>query len=273
MESLQGKVAVVTGGGNGIGRGLVLAMADAGADVVVADIDEGAAKVVADEASERGVRTLAVGTDVADAASVEALAETAFSQLGAVHVVCNNAGVLLMAQIRDLIVEDWRWLFSINVMGVVHGVHAFLPRLLEQGQPAHIVNTASVAALGSGGVYGASKAAVLSISESLHAELASVGVGVSVLCPANISSRINSSQRNRPPEFGRKVDEPFAEIVDFGLDPLHVGRRAVKAVLEDELYVFVFPEGWEQHLKPGAEARFEAILRAVDSGGVPEGST
>jgi short-subunit dehydrogenase len=112
-------------------------------------------------------------------------------------------------------------------------------------------------------------AAVLAISESLRTDLQQYGIGVSVLLPANISSRILGAQRNRPAEFGRKADEPFGtDVTDFGLDPIHVGKRAVEAVLSDEMYVFVFPDGWQEYLRPGAEKRFAAILDAIDRGGV-----
>ena len=168
-------------------------------------------------------RSLAVHTDVSDPESVQLLADRAYAEFGAIHVLCNNAGVLLMVPVSDLIVDDWRWVFSVNVMGVVNGVHAFLPRMLASGEPAHIVNTSSVAGVVGGGPYGASKSAVLAISEGLREELAPLGIGVSVLCPASISSRINSSQRNRPPSFGRKAPEPFAHVVDFGIDPMQVG--------------------------------------------------
>jgi NAD(P)-dependent dehydrogenase (short-subunit alcohol dehydrogenase family) len=265
MDSLAGRNAVITGGGSGIGRGLVLELARAGANVVVADIEADAAGAVAEEASAIGVNALPIATDVSDISSVQALADRAFAELGQVHVLCNNAGVLLMAPVQDLIVDDWTWLFSVNVMGVVHGIHSFLPRMREQGE-GHIVNTSSVAAFGGGGVYGASKAAVLSISETLHDELRDHGIGVTVLCPAAISSRINSSQRNRPAATGRKLPEPFAGIVDFGLDPAHVGRRAVQAIQNDDLYVFIYPQGWTGRIKAPADERFARIGAAMEKG-------
>jgi NAD(P)-dependent dehydrogenase (short-subunit alcohol dehydrogenase family) len=268
MENVAGKTAVVTGGGSGIGRALALALAEAGANVVVADIEEEAALAVAEEVRATGVGAVAVRTDVSDFAAVQALADASYEAFGAVHILCNNAGVLIMARLIDGIPEDATWITSVNVMGVIHGVHAFLPRMLEQGEPGHILNTASVAGFGGGGVYGMTKAAVVSISESLRSELEEAGIGVTVLCPANISSRINSAQRNRPEAFGRKAPEPFAEIVDFGLDPMLVGRRAVEGIRANELYVFTFPVGWEAMLAPKTEERFTAILAALDKGGL-----
>jgi NAD(P)-dependent dehydrogenase (short-subunit alcohol dehydrogenase family) len=268
MENVAGKTAVVTGGGSGIGRALALSLAEAGANVVVADIEEDAAQRVADEVEALGVGALAVRTDVADFAAVQALADGSYERFGAVHILCNNAGVLIMARLIDGIPQDAAWVLSVNVMGVIHGVHAFVPRMTAQGEPGHILNTASVAGFGGGGVYGMSKAAVVSISETLREELADAGIGVSVLCPANISSRINDSERNRPPTMGRNAPQPFAEIVDFGLDPMLVGKRAVEAIRANELYVFTFPVGWEAMLAPRAEERFTNVLAALDKGGL-----
>jgi NAD(P)-dependent dehydrogenase (short-subunit alcohol dehydrogenase family) len=268
---LEGRTAVVTGGGSGIGRALVLALASSGCNLVVADIEEDAASAVAEEALAAGAKAIAVRTDVADRASVDELADRAFAELGAVHVLCNNAGVLIMTPVLDCIVEDWEWLLGVNVMGVVHGVHAFVPRMIEQGEPGHIVNTSSVAGFGGGGIYGTSKAAIVALSESLRTELEPKDIGVSVLCPANISSRILGAQRNRPERFGRLAFEPFGrDLVDYGLDPKHVADRTVDAIRANELYVFAFPDGWEQRLKPSSEERFAKILDAIDKGGITE---
>ena len=273
ITDLRGKTAVVTGGGSGIGRGLVRAFVEVGMNVVVADIEEDAAQTVAKEAESEGVQALAVRTDVADYSAVQDLADRSFERFGAVHVVCNNAGVFIMGPILDMIVEDWSWIFSVNVMGVIHGIHAFLPRMREQGE-GHFVNTSSVAGLGGGnggGVYGASKATVLNISESLNGELEPLGLGCSVLMPANISSRILGAQRNRPAQFGREAPEPLGrDVTDFGIDPIHVGRKARDAVQAGTLYVPVYPEGWQEHLKPGVEKRCQELMASLDTGGITE---
>lgn len=272
MRDLAGKAAVVTGGGSGIGRALVMALAAEGTHVVVADIDERAAGSVAREAEASGVRSLAVVTDVTDAASVNALADRAYAEFGAVDILCNNAGVLLFGSLTETVPEDWQWVFAVNVMGVVHGILSFVPRMTAQGRPAHIVNTASVAALGGGkdgGVYSASKNAVLAISESLRLELEEQGIGVTALCPASIRSRILDAQRNRPASMGRRAAEPFGTDVEFGIDAMHVGRRAVQAIRDNELYVFVMPEGWAGRTRDAARARSDAILNAIGNGEVP----
>ncbi|MEX0875806.1 MAG: SDR family NAD(P)-dependent oxidoreductase [Actinomycetota bacterium] len=271
MQDLAGKTAVVTGGGSGIGRALVLALAREGCNTVVADIELDAAQAVAEEASAFGVRAITKRTDVADFASVTNLADAAFDEFGTVHILCNNAGVLILGTLGTAIPHDWSWVFSVNVMGVVHGVHAFLPRLIEQGQPAHIVNTASVAALGAGGIYGASKAAVVSISETLHEELGASGIGVSVLCPANVNSRILDAQRNRPENFGRKAFEPFGtEVTNFGFEPNHVAERAIEAIRNEDLYVFIVPESWKERMTTKTKDRMSDLLAAISKGGVPE---
>jgi NAD(P)-dependent dehydrogenase (short-subunit alcohol dehydrogenase family) len=268
VDSLRGRTAVVTGGGSGIGRGLVMALAAEGANVVVADIEADAAEAVATEAAGHGVAAVPIRTDVSNPDSVQSLADQSYAAFGVIDVLCNNAGVLLMSPVQELMVDDWQWVFSVNLMGVVHGIHAFLPRMLASGKGGHVVNTASVAAVSGGGPYSASKSAVLAISEGLHEEFASAGIGVTVLLPANISSRITSSQRNRPSQFGRKAPEPFAGTFDFGIDPIHVGQRAVAAIKANELYTFVFPAGWEERLRPSVEQRFARILAALDQGGV-----
>jgi NAD(P)-dependent dehydrogenase (short-subunit alcohol dehydrogenase family) len=273
MEEMAGKVAVVTGGGSGIGEGLVEALSDEGMHVVVADIEEEEAARVARGASAKGVRALAVRTDVADASAVRALADTVFSEFGATHVLCNNAGVLLMGPISDKRLEDWQWVFSVNVFGVVHGLDAFLPRMKAQGGPAHVVNTSSATALGGEGVYGASKAAVFAISQSLRQELEPEGIGVSVLCPAYVNSRILAAQRNRPAVFGARANEPMGTAtVTTGLPSISVGRAAVEAIRENRLYVFTLPESMRKRIQPSAEERFEEILAAIERGAEPDAS-
>jgi NAD(P)-dependent dehydrogenase (short-subunit alcohol dehydrogenase family) len=273
VRDLTNTVAVVTGGGSGIGRALARALAEVGADVAVADIDAGAARDVAREVELLGVRALAVEVDVADRGSVDALAARVTSTLGPTEVLCNNAGVFVMGPITEMVVDDWAWIISVNVMGVVHGVHAFLPTMLERGA-GHILNTSSVAGLGGGAgsaVYSMSKCAVLSITESLHAELVPKGIGVTALCPGNVSSRILGAQRNRPARYGRAADEPFGrDLVDFGMDPVHVARRAVQGIQAGDLYVFAYPAAWGERIRPNTERRFSTILEAVGAGAVDE---
>ena len=144
MEHLADRVAVVTGGGSGIGEALALACADAGMHVAVADIEADAVERVAEQVRARGRNALSAATDVADRAAVEELAARTWEELGGCHLLCNNAGVMLMGTLDQRSDADWEWILSVNLKGVINGVQAFVPRLLEQGGPAHIVNTASV---------------------------------------------------------------------------------------------------------------------------------
>ena len=192
MNDLAGKVAVVTGGGSGIGRGIAQALADEGTHVVIADIEDSPAATVAQELRQKGVRAIPVHTDVADPASLELLAARAYDEFGAVHILCNNAGVFIGGPLADTAPEEWAWLIAVNVMGVVYGVRAFLPRMRAQGAAAHIVNTGSISGLyptPNQGAYTATKYAVVGYSERLRAELEPEGIGVSVLWPSGVARR------------------------------------------------------------------------------------
>jgi NAD(P)-dependent dehydrogenase (short-subunit alcohol dehydrogenase family) len=268
MDDLAGRTAVVTGGASGIGRAIVLELARAGMNVAVADIELTPARDVADEAEAHGVRAIAVHTDVADFTSVQALADAAYAAFGAVHVLCNNAGVLVFGDLQDLKIEDWNWLLGVNVFGVLHGIYAFLPRMLAAGEPGHIVNTASIAALSGDGIYGVSKAAILNITETLRRDLEDTPIGVTALCPGMLRTKIVASQRNRPSAMGEKAHEPFgSEPVAFGLDPAHCGRRVRDAILANELYAFAgIPEDAVTSLAEGPVPRAQALVDALAAG-------
>jgi NAD(P)-dependent dehydrogenase (short-subunit alcohol dehydrogenase family) len=266
-----GRVAVVTGGGSGIGRALAEALAAAGSAVVVADLDLTAAEAVADEIRSNGGRADAVTVDVADAASVDELAAGVIGRHGRVDVLCNNAGVSTFNLIEDQTLDDWRWVLSVNLWGVIHGVHSFLPILRRQGTPAHIVNTASIAGLLSGvafiGPYSATKVAVVSISETLVKEFAIAGlpIGVSVLCPSSVDTRVMESERSRPRSLGVEHRTETAETVRLGirasftgptgLPPALVAQRVIDAIREDRFWIITHPGE-----RPAVEERFTAAL-------------
>src|SRR5579859_5082689 len=208
MQELHGRIAVVTGGGSGIGRALAHAFAGEGMHVIVADIEPDAAETVASELRSRSqdVRALAVHTDVGDPASLQALAARAEHEFGHVNVLCNNAGVYLAGSLAEATREQWAWLLAVNLFGVIEGVRAFLPLLRRAGAgEAQIVNTASGAGLSAApgiGVYTTTKYAVVGFSESLRRDLAPEGIGVSVLCPGGVNTRIFDAARNRQAQFG-----------------------------------------------------------------------
>jgi NAD(P)-dependent dehydrogenase (short-subunit alcohol dehydrogenase family) len=201
MEEFQDRVAVVTGGASGIGRAMAERFAAAGMRVVLADVEDTALVSAVDELAATGATVIGVRADVSVAADVDAVRDRALDEFGAVHVVCNNAGVG-GGGIVDAPLALWDWVLGVNLFGVIHGVHTFLPLLLEQDE-GHIVNTASLAGLGGVGglgVYCTSKFAVVGLSESLHYDLAARGsaVGVSVLCPGFVQTQIGNSARNAP---------------------------------------------------------------------------
>ena len=216
MDLTGESVAVVTGAASGIGAALAQSFAAAGCAIALADVDADSLAAVA-----QGIDAdvLAVVTDVSDAAAVESLAEEAFARFGGVDVLCNNAGVSTFNPVIAQTLDDWRWVLGVNLWGVIHGVHTFLPRLLAQGRPAHIVNTSSLAGLASGlpqlGPYNVSKVGVVALSETLRMELAMSGapIGVSVLCPGSTGTRILESERNRPAHLGREVREAEGEAL------------------------------------------------------------
>ncbi len=264
MDDLGGKVAVVTGAASGIGRGIALRLAAAGMKVVAADIDEHGAAATCSEIASRGGRALAVRTDVSDPASVESLAGTTLHEMGGVHVVCNNAGVAVGGSVLEATGADWRWLFSVNLGGVVNGCRAFVPRMIEQGQGGHVVNTASMGGVLSGGglgVYCTTKFAIVAFSEALRMEIEPHGIGVSILYPGAYRTQLADAARNRPAELGTPAGstDGLRAMLEPGDDPVLAGDHVLRAILENAPHVFTHPE-----YRPLVAARFEQILAAFD---------
>jgi NAD(P)-dependent dehydrogenase (short-subunit alcohol dehydrogenase family) len=252
VRELRDKVAVVTGAGSGIGRGLACRFASEEMHVVAADVEHSALDETVDLVRGTGGArdVVAVPTDVSDARQVESLAATTYERFGAAHVVCNNAGVFqggLLWQRND---ADWEWILGVNVYGIIHGIRSFVPRMLEQGTEGHVVNTASIAGVVTAaysGPYNTSKFAAVALSESLAHDLRAVGapIGVSVLCPSAVNTRIGESTRNRPSPAATEAEAPDAHFVEqalrdltsAGLDPVEVAAVVVDAIRSDHFYI------------------------------------
>jgi NAD(P)-dependent dehydrogenase (short-subunit alcohol dehydrogenase family) len=265
MENLTGKTAVVTGGASGIGRALCLAFAGEGANVVVADIDEAGMEETARGVKKAGTKALTVKTDVTKLASVQALAERAWNEMRGVHVVCNNAGVAVHGGLESATHRDWEWVLNVNLWGVIHGVESFVPRMIAQKEPGHIVNTASMAGLIASqglGVYNTSKYAVVGLSETLQKDLRQYDIGVSVLCPMGVSTKIRTSERNRPTDLqnakGPEENDWF-RLIGHYLEPEDVAGRVLRAVKANRLYVITHEEAREP-----LRRRFERMDKAFE---------
>jgi NAD(P)-dependent dehydrogenase (short-subunit alcohol dehydrogenase family) len=273
MKELRGRTAFVTGGASGIGLALAHAFGAEGMRVAIADIEKSALLAAREQLGAAGVDVLELELDVADAKAVEQAAQRVEQTFGRVHVVCNNAGVATGGPLEQATLDDWNWVVSVNLMGVVHGVTSFLPRLRAHGEGGHIVNTASIAGFLTFpglGIYTATKRAVVGLSEALHAELAGSGIGVSVLCPGFVRTRIMESTRNRPARHGAPLppasstgglaETGAAVLALHGADPASIAARVVEAVKREELYVFTHPE-----LRDATAARFATVLEGFGS--------
>ena len=270
MKQFRDRVAVVTGGASGIGRAMALRFAREGMSIVLADIEPAALDRTKAEFEALGAKVLAVQTDVSRAQDVEALAEQTLRHFGAVHVVCNNAGVAPGGVVWEHTVKDWEWALGVNVWGVIHGVRVFTPILLRQRTEGHIVNTASVAGLLSlpgMGLYCVTKHAVVTLTESLHHDLAqhSDQVRCSLLCPAYVPTRISDSERNRPKELDDarpKSDEDLAReaalrhAVQSGRISAEQVADAVYEAVRDERF-YILPH---RKIKGAIETRLQDIL-------------
>ncbi len=275
MYQLAGKTAFITGGASGIGLALGRAFAQARMKVMLADIEAAALEAAVKDLSKDGADVRGVVCDVADPISVERAADACYEAFGNVHVVCNNAGVGGGSGIDHISLDTWRWVLDVNLMGVLHGIRTFLPHIRAHGEGGHIVNTASMAGMNSGlgfSAYSASKFAVVNISEGLAKQLAPLGIGVTVLCPGYVRTRIWESNRNRQERYGppERPDPAspaglfaaqLAELGRAGLDPSDVAAQVLTAISENELYVFPHHSSqWRAEL----EERFDAILAAMD---------
>lgn len=240
MEHLDGKVAVITGAGSGIGAAVARACASAGMTVAVTDVDADRARSVADEIADAGGRSLGVQVDVTDADQVSALADQVLASFGGCHLLHNNAGIFPVGYAWEHPAEEWRRVVDVNLLGVVNGVNAFVPSLLEQDGEAHIVNTASADALRYGpstALYKATKFAVLGFTETLRLELAPHGIGVSALCPAGVATNLFDTM------FGTAEAPRSADLVFERLAALEVTEEAHRTIITPEQVAELVLEG------------------------------
>lgn len=273
MNELRDKVAVITGAASGIGRALAERCAQEGMKIVLADVEEPALARAAAELSAAGASVLAVCTDVSKAEDVEALARKALDAFGAVHLLCNNAGVGAGGTIWESTLADWQWVLGVNLWGVIHGVRVFVPIMLAQDTECHVVNTASVAGLLAyhpSATYHVTKHAVVALSEHLHHSLAERGakIKVSVLCPGWVNTQIMDSARNRPPALqnapgvemttpeGEAVEAEMRRAAEAGLSAQAVAEQVFAAIRAEQLFILTHPE-----LNQYIQQRAESILQ------------
>lgn len=270
MQDLKGKVAVITGGAEGIGKAIAVAAAAEGMKLVLADIDASKLDKTVTEFAANGTEVIGIKTDVSKYEQVEALAQAAFERFGNVHLLVNNAGVAVAKSAWETTQQDWDWVMGVNLYGVTNGLRAFIPTMLAKGEEGHIVNTASVAGLISEpalAAYNVSKFGVVTLSEGLHHDLTlrKSNIKVSVLCPAWVKTRIAESERNR--DEGDRCDvsklDPISlktgmsvmKAVQNGIPPEKVADDVIAAVKAGQFYILTHP-----HSKAGVQIRMEDII-------------
>jgi NAD(P)-dependent dehydrogenase (short-subunit alcohol dehydrogenase family) len=249
MRDVEGKVAFITGGGSGVGLGMAKTFIGAGMKVAIADIREdhlGAAT------AELGGDVLAIRLDVTDRKAFTRAADETERALGNVHIVCNNAGINLFNDISEATYQDWDWVLGVNLGGVVNGVVTFVPRIKAHREGGHVVNTASMAAFIAGpgaGIYTTAKFAVHGLSDALRWSLLPHGIGVSMVCPGLVKSKIYESDLIRPAELSTDMTPADAEFMrilpglhEAGMDPEEIGEKVLRAIRRNDFYVFTHPD-------------------------------
>ena len=272
MKDFKDKVAVVTGAASGMGLAFAHKFADEGMSVVLADIESEPLAMAEAALKAKGGKVAAVKSNVMSEDDVNRLADAAFSTFGNVHILCNNAGVAataatLRSRPWETPMSDWEWTWGVNFMGVLYGIRAFIPRMLENGEEGHIVNTASMAGLLTGAnPYNVSKHSVVCLTEGIYKEFKGMGakLSASVLCPGLIKTAILDSERNRPPEFGatdlsaqrpelQQFSAMFSAALNAGYEPEEVARQVFEAIRDDKFYIFPAQDNVLQSVKTRME--------------------
>jgi len=265
MTEISGKTAFVTGGASGLGLGMARALANRGANVMLADLnEEGLAAAVAKLRAETNAEIDSVVCDVARVEAVRKAADATIDRFGKVHIVVNNAGVALSGPPGEIAIEDWRWIVDINLMGVVYGVEVFTPLIKSHGEGGHFVNTASMAGHGAAanmGPYNATKFAVVGYTETLKQDLEPDNIGVSCLCPAWVSTNIHNTGFSKPsggPTQAEMADDPqykeMSAVIEGGLNPDDVGVWVADCIEANRLHIFTHGD-----FKPFIDMRNEAV--------------
>jgi NAD(P)-dependent dehydrogenase (short-subunit alcohol dehydrogenase family) len=247
MQELKGKTAIVTGAASGIGQGIAKALAGAGMNLVLADMQKDRLDATRREIEALGVRAIGVLVDVSDAESVDAAGRAAEQAFGKLHVAVNNAGVAMHGtRVEDVGVSEWNWVIGVNMLGVINGIRTFVPMIRSHGEGGHVVNTASISGFfirrgRNQGAYSMTKYAVVALSEALEQEVEDAGIGVSVLCPGAVDTRLFASAATRPERFGGAYTRPQQEAMrgamGRGIAPEAVGQRVLQAIQQNEFYV------------------------------------
>ena len=270
MKELRNRVAVVTGAASGIGFALAERFAAEGMRVVLADIEGRTLASAAEALRRKAPAVLASQIDVSRSDDMERLARETYDEFGAAHVLCNNAGVAVIGAVHEHSLADWQWVINVNLWGVIHGVRAFVPRMLASGDEAHIVNTSSMAGLTTApfmSVYDVTKHGVMALSESMYKEFRTTGapIGVSVVCPGLINTNISRSSRNRPADVAEEgkygpMAQAFAQNLEArlaeGYPPSEVAEQVVQGILDGRFYIVPA----QPDVKAGAAVRAQDII-------------
>ena len=269
MLELKGKTAIVTGAASGIGLGIAKALAGAGMNLVLADLQPDRLAAARRDIESMGTGAVGVAVDVSDAASVATAARAAEQAFGKLHVAVNNAGVAMHGtRIEDVSAEEWNWVIGVNVLGVVNGIRAFVPMIRRHGEGGHVVNTASISGFfvrrgRNQGAYSMTKYAVVALSEALEQEVEDADIGVSVLCPGAVATHIMESAATRPERFGGPYVRPqqaaMRGAIGLALAPDVVGQRVLQAIRQREFYVLT-----HAHERTAITARHGRIEAALD---------